>query len=70
MRGMGSDSGGCLELAGVEAKRRLLCSALLCSAPLPPSVGGTVVAATGDQQRSDFASQAWWCRSHVVGGAG
>lgn len=32
MRGMGSDSGGCLELAGVEAKRRLLCSALLCSA--------------------------------------
>lgn len=42
-------------MLGVGWRRSEATPALLCSAPLPPSVGGTVVAATGDQQRSDFA---------------
>lgn len=54
MRGMGSDSGGCLELAGVEAKRRLLCSALL-RCPHPSAAPSLRRRATNRQQRSDFA---------------
>lgn len=49
-------------MLGVGWRRSEATPALLCSAPLPPSVGGTVVAATGDQQ----ATAKRFCKPSVV----
>lgn len=49
-------------MLGVGWRRSEATPALLRSAPLPPSVGGTVVAATGDQQ----ATAKRFCKPSVV----